>query len=252
MTEVYNLDFIKLFNKENVDIDSIEWYETSKINYTLSKRKMFTIKNKGTTHNTFFPFDEFRRINLKLNCYYIAGYSDLDDFTEIKDEYQIGFNNLGETFEYSFLFENISKDYDICTLIGSSNWNIKGKFDTIFDCHSESFIGKKYDLQYCNNACNDYILRLKNISEFKSIKNYIKGYLISPIREFPIYSDIQISNVSDIKTLHLLANYFSIIIARSPIYSSYNLVTYSKDKIGLLLAEKIKYSCNIHKLVYME
>ncbi|MCT4597731.1 MAG: hypothetical protein N4A50_07665, partial [Vallitalea sp.] len=96
-------EIIQIITQEPFNINNIEWFKNTHINYQIQGRKLLT-NIKGTWElNQYFLYDIYENIK-PFDAYYLSMLVDVDEnVPKIDSEFNIGFNNTDFMYEKEFI-----------------------------------------------------------------------------------------------------------------------------------------------------
>ena len=172
-------------------------------------------------------------MSICLNACYLSAY--IED-ERIDLDFDIGFNNLDDEYEYKLVFDYLGYGKDIHCVVAHLQGIRDPEGYPLFNKKSNNYIENKYNIVYKGlNKAPEYILKINHYSEVCALKDFIIGYCISPtknINDLINFEYQRITPMEDVKILETFTKMFEKVIVRSAIYANYNLVIYSSVDIA--------------------
>ncbi|MEN2773851.1 hypothetical protein ABCY62_02120 [Acetivibrio clariflavus] len=174
-----------------------------------------------------------------INAWYLYAFVE-DENETIDTDFDIGFNNLDEEYEYKLIFDYLGYGKDIYCVVahlqGIRDPEGHQLFNKKSDHYSDHYIEKKFNIVYKGNSkVPEYIVKINHCSEVCALKDFIIGYCISPtinINDLGNFVYERITSMEDIKIIEMYTRMFEKVIVRPKIYANYNLVIYSSEDIA--------------------
>ena len=217
---------IQIYNCNSDTIFQQSFFNMTRLNFTYKGRRMFRREKNKLVYNTFFPFEQVKKV-LQFEGIYLSAYS-VEDFREIDSDFNIGFNNIEYNFEEKFI-QRILSDFEVFLLINMPK-----------SCDAQKLVRdiEKRDCMIMNLNNNSLIIKLDCIGTFLCLEKYVKG-IFCGIKNKKTLSEEYLYNALDLNDMQKLMAMVEIFIIRVPIFANYNLMLCSDKQEKIDMAKSI-------------